>query len=387
MRKERAYKIHRDCEIWTSRRSRIPPLRWLIPPFLLILSFAVLAAANRRPDFAEWYARTVYPVLVGTVGRVFGLVLFSAGECIIAALAVTAAVFLVKLARRREGRGDLLRRGALGLLWIVSVILLLYAFHCGINYHRRPFSSLAGLAVWPSSAEELAALEEDLILTANGLSEGLSAEFSLERGGVTTALSVSPWELSKRAADVMRTLGRIYPELDGYYPRTKPVLLSRGMSMLDITGVYYPPTIEANINVDVPAYNIAATACHELSHLRGFMREDEANFIAYLACRESGDPEFHYSGAMLALAHVRNALRRADRALSDGLDERMNERVRADFAQNSEYWSRFEGPVSTVSQAVNDTYLKVNAQSDGLESYGRMVDLLLADYRLRYGFA
>lgn len=137
-------------------------------------------------------------------------------------------------------------------MWIVSVILLLYAFHCGINYHRRPFSSLAGLAVRPSSAEELAALEEDLILTANGLSEGLSAEFSLERGGVTTALSVSPWELSKRAADVMRTLGRIYPELDGYYPRTKPVLLSRGMSMLDITGVYFPPTIEANINVDVP---------------------------------------------------------------------------------------------------------------------------------------
>lgn len=387
MWKKQAYRIDRHCDVWTVQHSRVPPLRWLIPPSLLLLSFAVLTAARYRPAFAEWYARTIYPVLVGTVGRVFGLVPFSVGECIIIALALTAVVFLVKLARRRNGRRDLLRRSALGLLWIVSVILLLYALHCGINYHRRPFSSLAGLTVRPSSAEELAALEEELILAANSLSEGLSIEFSLEGSSVTTALSCSPWELSKRAADVMRTLGGIYPDLDGYYPRTKPVMLSKGMSMLDITGVYFPPTIEANINVDVPAYHIAATACHELSHLRGFMREDEANFIAYLACRESGDPEFHYSGEMLALAYARNALYRADRALFDGLDARMNERVRTDFAQNNAYWRQFEGPVSTVSQAVNDTYLKVNAQSDGLESYGRMVDLLLADYRLRHGLA
>ena len=33
-----------------------------------------------------------------------------------------------------------------------------------------------------------------------------------------------------------------------------------------------------------------------------------------------------------------------------------------------------------VSKAVNDVYLKANDQEDGMKSYGRMVDLLLAEY-------
>ncbi|WP_276929276.1 DUF3810 family protein, partial [Herbinix luporum] len=48
----------------------------------------------------------------------------------------------------------------------------------------------------------------------------------------------------------------------------------------------------------------------------------------------------------------------------------------------NEYWAKYEDTVvSTVSNKINDTYLKANAQSDGVKSYGRMVDLLLAKYR------
>jgi len=43
----------------------------------------------------------------------------------------------------------------------------------------------------------------------------------------------------------------------------------------------FPFTFEANVNVDIPPYQIPSTMLHELSHLRGFMREDEANFISY----------------------------------------------------------------------------------------------------------
>lgn len=33
-----------------------------------------------------------------------------------------------------------------------------------------------------------------------------------------------------------------------------------------------------------------------------------------------------------------------------------------------------------MSDKVNDTYLKANKQTDGVESYDRMVDLLMAEY-------
>ena len=52
-----------------------------------------------------------------------------------------------------------------------------------------------------------------------------------------------------------------------------------------------------------------------------------------------------------------------------------------DRAYNSAYWERFEGRLSEVSRTVNNTYLQANSQEDGVQSYGRMVDLLLADQR------
>lgn len=57
---------------------------------------------------------------------------------------------------------------------------------------------------------------------------------------------------------------------------------------------------------------IPVTMCHELSHLSGYMREDEANFIAFLACLQSDDPEFRYSGVYLASVHAMNALLTVD---------------------------------------------------------------------------
>ena len=41
---------------------------------------------------------------------------------------------------------------------------------------------------------------------------------------------------------------------------------------------------------------------------------------------------------------------------------------------------RFEGKVAEVSTQINDSYLKAHSQEDGVRTYGRMVDLMLAYY-------
>ncbi len=122
--------------------------------------------------------------------------------------------------------------------------------------------------------------------------------------------------------------------------------------------------------------------CHELSHVRGFMREDEANFIAYLACRISDDIEFKYSGIMLALIHSANALYSTDSKLFNELvKNHYSKEMLIDLKDNSLYWQKHSGFLSKVSNTVNNSYLKINGQSDGVRSYGRMVDLLIADYK------
>ena len=62
------------------------------------------------------------------------------------------------------------------------------------------------------------------------------------------------------------------------------------MSYADIAGMYFPFTVESNINADGPFFTIPATMGHEMAHQCGFMREDEANFIGYLACKDASRP-------------------------------------------------------------------------------------------------
>ena len=136
-----------------------------------------------------------------------------------------------------------------------------------------------------------------------------------------------------------------------------------------------------NANVHMNDVLIPVTMCHELSHLSGYMREDEANFIAFLACLQSDDPEFRYSGVYLASVHAMNALLTVDSDLWNRADALKSDALRRDIRSNNAYWKQYETPVSEVSDRVNDAYLKANGQENGLRSYGRMVDLLLAYYR------
>ena len=191
-------------------------------------------------------------------------------------------------------------------------------------------------------------------------------------------------ERAYQAKAAMEKLSETIPVLKGYYPRPKSVLFSRFMSRFNITGVYFPWTVEANVNVDVPDYSIGAALCHELSHLRGFMREDEANFIGYLACVNSDSAELRYSGYMLALVYAGNKLYEESADLYRQLYSMYSPGVVADFRENSAYWKEFKDTVlERAGEKMNDTYLKINNQTDGTKSYGRMVDLLIAEYRSR----
>ena len=117
---------------------------------------------------------------------------------------------------------------------------------------------------------------------------------------------------------------------------------------------------------------------HEQSHLRGFMNEAEANFIAYLACENSDSDYFRYSGNCLALLYSMNALYSADYERWYELRLQYPDYIDADMRAQNAYIDSHDTKVAEVSDAVNDTYLKLNDQQDGVRSYGKMVDLLLA---------
>lgn len=353
---------------------------------LLVPAATVTFFAAKYPAATERiYSSGVYPALSGLVSRVTGLLPFSLAEIIIIALPVSLITYIIikirKIVKLPGSRREHAAKLVATLFCAASVIGFGFTFLCGLNYHRESFKLASGLSVRDSSAEELASLCAELIKKTN-----LYAS-RVERGEDKAMISGfgNYYEVASFASRAYAAAAGEYPILGGYTPRAKPVFFSRAMSMADLVGVYFPFTFEANVNIDVPAYEIPSSMMHELAHYKGFMREDEANFIAYRTCLLVGNNDFAYSGLMLALVHSTNALYSADRDAYWELTQYLDSGVRADFEANTAYWKQFEGPVADFSEKVNDVYLKTNRQPAGVKSYGRMVDLLLAQYRKDHG--
>ncbi len=331
---------------------------------LLISSFTFQILARTVSGIGDWYAKLIYPVMVGSIGRLSGLFPFAVVEFLSYALILYCLVYGIR--HFREGKRLLIR-----ILFLIGCLFFLFTFHCGINYYRTPFSKTSGLEMKKSSEEELKNLCLSLTEIVNGMcKEGINEQ-------VETAV------VKKESVKAMRKLGETYPELSGYYPQPKPLILSQYFSVQQLCGQYSPFTIEATYNRSMPDYNIPHTVCHELSHLRGFMREDEANFIGYLACIGSDNEAFRYSGYLTGWVYATNALSKTDLVSYREICHLLDQKAWDDLRDNNEFWGRYEGKAAEVSNKMNNTYLKMNSQSDGVKSYGRMVDLMLAYARTR----
>lgn len=354
--------------------------------YLACLIPAVLAAAlffglRHAPFLAEYvFARGVFRALSGPLDGISSLYPWSLAELLLVLalpLLIGLTVLVIRRLRRsrhrRKTAGRLLRAGLLTL----SSVLLLYMLMHGNNYYRTPLPELMGFsAAQDGTADELKAICEELVLRANETRAALPED---EDG--CAALPESLSATLKHADDRYRVLAETYPFLRGTLWRVKPVQLSHWWSYTGTTGVYFPLLGEANVNVDMPAWSIPATALHEVAHTLGFAREDECNFLMVLAGAAGEDPVYAYSAYLMAYIYCGNALYRYDPALWAAVRARCSDGVRRDLKQQNDYWEQFEGEVQEASSAVNNAFIQSQGVPEGVLSYDRVVALLVGWYR------
>ena len=356
-----------------------------------IVALAATAFAQANPEAAEWYAHTVYPAASSAVGFLPSLVGFSVAEWVAALFLLFCVGYVVycvrKLVVSKGERGTVAYRAVMGAVSICCVVYFLFTALCGLNYYRYTFTQHTGYDVEEADADA-AQRQEELVRLASSLADDLG-QTRAQLGDDADLFDAEPGQFEQYAqesVEAMRKLAEQYPVLDRpLYSPPKPVLASELMSYANIGGMFFPFTMESNINVDNPFFVVPWTMTHELAHQCGFMREDEANFIAYLACKESDDALMRYSGLLLVYDNAMGALRKADPEAAMQIAAGLAPSVQRDLAERAEHWAQYEGPVQEASNAANDAYLKANNQSDGMRSYGRMVDLLLAEQRAGEG--
>ena len=413
------------------------PKSWIVYISIVLVPVLLNVAAWNSTAFCDAYIAYVFPVWVNTYGRLTGLFPFSVGEwLIVAGILLVVLAILVGVVWAVAGLWKALhslRKFAAAFYrffaWTVLIVCVIMTLNCTILYHASTFSeNYFGEETGDYTLEQFVNLYNYVASECNRLSAEMirdeEGRIVYTRSADTGAETADPAgaelgdNVESRTADAesgankrrealrnqmadeaiacMQKLGETYPQLDGWYPRPKPMMFSDLMCQQYMCGYYFPFSMEANYNDVMYLMNKPATFCHELAHLRGYIFEDEANFIAYLACLESEDPVFQYAGYLSVINYLSNDLYKAYRDEKELFIETveqtglvaLEEQVSEDniFVEESE-WDRINDKavvdtetVEEVSDTFTNTTLKLNGVSDGMVSYSRVVRLLLQYY-------
>lgn len=349
---------------------------WALAAIILTLISGILMLISISfPRFSE--------LLVGLFGlplrfvsaKLTGWLPFSLFELLILALPLIFGLLLFLFLRRGRCKRYRLRL-LFSLVGIIGILYSSYIFMLGVGYRTRRLAYRLELDPTPMVNAE--SLTELAVLLRDRVNE-LAPSVSVNGEGVTE-YGEGYRSLSASLSDAYHTLGKEYPIFLNFSSTVKPVMSSEVMACAGITGIYGYLTGEANICTSYPDYSTVYTAAHEMAHQRGFAREDEANFIAFLACTSSDDDYIRYSGYLNMLQYAVSALYRTDKELYYEVMEELCDTAKRDISASSAVSRKYKDSfLNKLMDKVNDGYLKSQG-TEGVVSYGYVVRLAVAYY-------
>jgi len=327
------------------------------------------------------YSHSLNKITIQGLSRFTGWVPFSVFEGLVYILVLALISYVLysifECIKNRRKALTILKWMLLNMASGAAVLYFAFMVLWGLNYNRPTLAEEIQLEIVDHSTEDLIAL---IRLLTHGANTAREAVLENEEGVFTTNEHYR--EVFARAPLGFEVLGEEerFAFLLGTYGRPKPIFASPLMNYTFITGIYSPFTGEANVNIAVPETTLLFTTLHEMVHQRGVTQENETNFIAYLTCLAHPDADFQYSGYFKGLGYARSALRRTDPDALLELNGLLSQGVIDDINYEVDFWRDYQGPIEETFTQINESYLKANGVTDGVESYGQVVDLLLAHY-------
>ena len=341
-------------------------------------AFALMKAAFAAPAIVETvYSRTIYPFFTRTIGSLTSKTNIDIGEILLylfAAFVISFIVFILRALFKPSGSRlfHFIRR-MLGFAITLCMLYTLFVAGWGLNYARQPLSESMNLSIEQYTSDDLAnvcaLLAEKTNTLRTKVNEDDNGVFTLSSAEKQDMLSSVAEEYESGALDFMKLC---------VSSRVKAVAASELLSYLETQGIFNPFTYEANVNTHMPDLYYPSTLAHEYAHLQGFAREDEANFLAWYVLRNSSNANYSYSAYVLALTYGMNELYKTGNPRFSEIVSFISDGVIRDLKFNREYWNKYETDFSQGASDIYNIYLKENVITDGVQSYGRMMDLIIA---------
>ncbi|MBE6598045.1 MAG: DUF3810 domain-containing protein [Ruminococcaceae bacterium] len=324
------------------------------------------------PRFADIFNFSVSHVLRRGLALLTGWFHFSLAETIVlSAPVILVTVYVICVKKSMRGKRYFIRC----IAGILSVLLLVYAgfvFVFAPGYRGGTLDGKLGLEI--AVGDDAKSNLFTAMFAVRDRLNALADEVLYDKDGA----SVRPYsheEAVQLCVDAYGKVEKEYGFFRNFDSSVKRLVTSDIMTYTHISGMYTFFTGEANLNTNYPYFVNVYTTAHEMAHQRGIARENEANFMAYLACISSDDPYLQYSGYLSMYQYLAPHVSSASKTLYNEAVKGLDERVKGDLAAYSEFFDKYrDSTAAEVSDAVNNTYLVLQG-TEGTESYGLVVDL------------
>ena len=348
---------------------------WILIGILVVLAVAIHLFSSSPIRVEQYYSTGIYPYISIFLRHLLGWLPFSFGDILYGLAILWLLVNAVKAIYTKQ----LFSRGVVaGVQGAVVKLLLIYIFFnilWGINYNRKGIASQLGLSMEKYSVYELKTLNGVLVQKANA-----SNTLLLQKPAVV----MSSKEIFCRSLDAYESVNKQYPFLN-YQPASIKISLWGWLgNYMGFMGYYNPFTGEGHVNTTVPKFLQPFINCHEIAHQLGYAKENEANFVGYLAAASSKDEFFHYSVYLDLFLYANINLYHTDSVAAKAFTKQLLPAVKKDLKEWRRFNVRHKNPVEPVIRWMYGKYLENNQQPSGVLSYDEVTGLLIAYYK-KYG--
>ena len=279
-----------------------------------------------------------------------------------------------RCARGPASRARRTARGALTVVTAAGVAYLVFLAAGASTTSASRWRTSVGLAAQPAAPAELAAACEELVALAEVLRSAVP-----EREGIAR-LAAGPRSALARAHLGFDAVAPAWPVLAGPHRRARRPLVAAAGAPRDLG--------------DLRALHRRAARERDAAGVDGAVHGRPRDG-APAGLRPRGRGQLPRLRDRDASPRSRGPLLRGDggepvrdeRAAPPGPggggpgEARRGPGARRDLAALEAWRQRYVGRAAAVHQRVNDAYLRAQGQADGVQSYGRMVDLILAERR------
>ena len=328
---------------------------------LLVVCGALLLWIRPSAAWVEYaYANGGYAVWQHAISSITLPLPFSLGD-VVGLAGIAAAIWIVVRAARawRRARWAAIASGMFSLAALAGLFAAWFVVSWGWNYDRAPLETRVHYDAAAANDAAMLQLRDRAIAQINALAPAAHARADepLDLDTLRTA-----W------LPVVRRLGDTWTPSVG---RWKVSIVDPFMAATGTSGFINPLTLESQLATDLLWFERPFDLAHEWTHVAAFAREDEANYVAVIACMRSPDPVARYSGWMELFLYLPQKQHYAH--------DEFSPLVWQDFAaMRARNARRLNLSLSRFTWHAYGAYLKSNHVAAGVANYNEVTRLMLA---------